>query len=82
MSDILKISNCLKINWDILKTFKSLFEQTWLELGSTESEVVRTTPPQEPGEKTYLEEVQKQRKEIIWLAIALSLGGCFLIDCP
>ena len=48
-----------------IKIFKSLFEQTSIQLGSTKPKVVRNTLGTGAVGKRFIEKMQKQSKEII-----------------
>ena len=60
--------NMLKDKLTYVKNFKSLFEQK-SDSGSTKLEVAGSTPRVEAQERTHMEKMWKQRKEI-WLAMA------------
>lgn len=49
------------------ETFQDLFKQILIQTGQHQTEVVRGAPPTGARGKTYVEKVQKQRKEINWL---------------
>lgn len=71
------------MNWSILNILWTYSGKTWLEFGSAKPVVVRSDPPMEDSGKGFIEKMQKQNKEIIWLtrAQAVALFGKDSVVC-